>query len=311
MRFATFTSGSGTPRAGLVRDDRIIDLTAALAGSSDIPDGGLDMLQLIRNADALLPLARELEQLDAGTFGDAMHSLADARLLAPVPVPPKNVMCLGRNYPEHAAESARMFGDTPPPETRPDFPTIFTKAHTSLVGPYDDILFDPAVSDAIDWEVELAVVIGRPGRDIPVERAEEYIFGYTVLNDVTARDLQRRYGGQFFKGKSLDASSPVGPWIVTPDELGPLDDLSLTLWVNGEVKQHDRVGAMLFSVAEIVSALSLGLTLEPGDIIATGTPGGVGFGRDPKEFLRPGDVVEAEVSGIGKLRNTVRGPRQG
>jgi 2-keto-4-pentenoate hydratase/2-oxohepta-3-ene-1,7-dioic acid hydratase in catechol pathway len=220
-------------------------------------------------------------------------------------------MCLGRNYPEHAAESARAFGDAPAQAERPDYPTIFTKAHTALIGPYDDIVLDPSVTQALDWEVELAVVIGRPGRNITPEHAADHIFGYTVLNDVSARDLQRRYGGQLFKGKSLDRTTPVGPWIVTPYEAGPWQDLTLTLKVNGELKQHDRAGSMTFGVPQIISALSLGMTLEPGDLIATGTPAGVGFGREPQQFLRIGDIVECEITGIGVLRNRVTGPSDG
>jgi 2-keto-4-pentenoate hydratase/2-oxohepta-3-ene-1,7-dioic acid hydratase in catechol pathway len=266
------------------------------------------MLQLIRQARVLHPMLREIEQRDASSLGRAVHHLADVRLLAPIPVPPKNVLCLGRNYPDHASESARAFGDAAPPEARPEFPTVFTKAHTALTGPFDDIAVDPAVSSAMDWEVELAVIVGQRGANIPIDQALDHVFGYSIINDVTARDMQRRYGGQFFKGKSLDASSPFGPWIVTPDELGPLDDLAITLSVNGEQKQQDRVGSMLFSVPEILAALSVGLTLEPGDLVATGTPGGVGFARVPKEYLKPGDLVEAEVEGIGALRNRVSSP---
>jgi 2-keto-4-pentenoate hydratase/2-oxohepta-3-ene-1,7-dioic acid hydratase in catechol pathway len=311
MRFATFSTDSISPRAGLVRGDQVVDISRSLARRGSSEYRRIDMLDLIRDADGLLGLAHELVHRDDVELADALLPLAKVHLLPPVARPPKNIMCLGRNYPEHASESARAFGDNAAPEARPDFPTIFTKAPTALVGPYDAILVDTAVSAAMDWEVELAVVIGKDGANIEVEQASDHVFGYTILNDVTARDLQRRYGGQFFKGKSLDASSPVGPWIVTPDELGPVDELTITLRVNDLVKQRDRVGSMVFSVPEIIAALSVGLKLEPGDIIATGTPGGVGFARDPKEFLRPGDVVECEISGIGTLRNRVTGPNRG
>jgi len=308
VKFVTFQSKGGGPRAGLVRGDSVIDLSAELAGRTQ-GSAPLDMLHLITNMDELLPLVREVEGESTRAIGDRLHLLEAVRLCPPIPRPPKNVMCLGRNYPEHASESARAFGDASPPQARPEFPTIFTKSANALVGPYDDIVIDPDVSTAMDWEVELALVIGKPGKGIPIELAREHVFGYMVLNDVTARDLQRRYGGQFFKGKSLDLSTPTGPWIVTPDEVGALEELALSLRVNGVLKQHDRVGSMMFSVPEIISALSVGLTLEPGDIVATGTPAGVGFAREPREFLKAGDRVEAEISGLGTLRNYIVGPK--
>jgi 2-keto-4-pentenoate hydratase/2-oxohepta-3-ene-1,7-dioic acid hydratase in catechol pathway len=309
MRFATFTTQGGQPRTALVREDGyLIDLAAALSRSPESTAGPLGMIELITEWESLRPQVEVIAPENQAALGAHLHSPENVQLLAPLPRPPKNVMCLGRNYPEHAAESARAFGESPAAQSRPEFPTIFTKAHTALIGPYDDIIVDAAVSEYMDWEVELAVVIGKSGANIPVERANDFIFGYAVLNDVTARDLQRRYGGQFFKGKSLDRSTPFGPWIVTVDELPEIDDLILTLIVDGVQKQQDRVGSMLFTVPEIVSAISAGMTLEPGDMIATGTPGGVGFARNPPEFLRPGCVVEAEITRIGKLRNMVVGP---
>ena len=292
-------------------DGYFIDLAAVLSRTPASAAGQPGMIELITEWESLRPRVEVIAWSDPAALGAHLHPPESVQLLAPLLRPPKNVMCLGRNYPEHAAESARAFGDTPAAQSRPEFPTIFTKAHTALIGPYDDIIVDGTVSESMDWEVELAVVIGKPGANIPVERAKDYIFGYTVLNDVTARDLQRRYGGQFFKGKSLDRSTPLGPWIVTADELPEVDDLTLTLTVDGVLKQQDRVGSMLFSVPEIISAISEGMTLEPGDLIATGTPGGVGFARNPPEFLKPGCVVEAEITRIGKLRNRVVGPGAG
>ena len=180
----------------------------------------------------------------------------------------------------------------------PQYPAIFTKAPTSVIGPYDDIPYDPNISTEIDWECELAVVVGREGKNIGRDEAFDYIFGYMVLNDVSARDVQKRHGGQFFKGKSLDGTCPTGPWIVTADEVGDPSDLQLWTRVNGEVKQHDTTRSMLLDVPGTIESLSFGMTLEPGDIIATGTPAGVGFARTPPEFLHPGDVVECEVSGL-------------
>jgi 2-keto-4-pentenoate hydratase/2-oxohepta-3-ene-1,7-dioic acid hydratase in catechol pathway len=307
MRFATFTIQGGQPRAGLAREDSYFIDLAALSLTPASAAGQLGMIELITEWESLRPHVDVIAKSDQDALGAHLHAPESVQLLAPLLRPPKNIMCLGRNYPEHAAESARAFGDSPATQTRPDFPTIFTKAHTALIGPHDDIIVDATVSESIDWEVELAVVIGKSGANIPVEKAGDYIFGYTVLNDVTARDLQRRYGGQFFKGKSLDRSTPFGPWIVTSDELPEIDELILTLTVDGVQKQQDRVGSMLFSVPEIISAISEGMTLEPGDVIATGTPGGVGFARNPPEFLKPGCTVEAEITRIGKLRNRVVG----
>ncbi len=170
--------------------------------------------------------------------------------------------------------------------------------------PYGEIVIDPAVSTEIDWEVELAVILGKSGKNIREEDALSYVFGYSVLNDITARDLQARHK-QFFKGKSLDGSCPMGPWIITADEIPDPHNLALSLRVNGETKQDSRTSLMIFSINKAISVLSQGMTLEAGDIIATGTPSGVGFSRTPPEFLKPGDVVEAEVEGVGLIRNRV------
>jgi 2-keto-4-pentenoate hydratase/2-oxohepta-3-ene-1,7-dioic acid hydratase in catechol pathway len=221
--------------------------------------------------------------------------LADLELLAPLDPPRGNVIALGRNYQKHAEETAQG-GQVSPP-------TIFTKAITSLTEPFADIAIDPAISDKIDWEVELAVLIGKRGANIKRGRAMDYVFGYTVLNDVTARDIQSGWGGQYFKGKSLDRSCPTGPWVVTKDEVEDPQALKLFLRVNGTVKQEGDTRDMIYPVDAIIEWVSKGMTLLPGAMIATGTPDGVGFARTPPEFLKPGDVMETEVQGIGLLRN--------
>ncbi|HEV2029621.1 MAG TPA: fumarylacetoacetate hydrolase family protein [Candidatus Dormibacteraeota bacterium] len=223
--------------------------------------------------------------------------LAGLELLAPLEEPRGNVIAIGRNYQKHAEETAFMDGREPAP------PTIFTKAITSLTEPFADIAIDPSISDKIDWEVELAVVIGKSGANIKRGRALDYVFGYTVLNDVTARDIQSGWGGQYFKGKSLDRSSPTGPWVVTKDEVEDPQALKLFLRVNGTVKQDGDTRDMIYPVDAIIEWVSKGMTLLPGSLIATGTPDGVGFARTPPEFLKPGDVMETEVQGIGLLRN--------
>ncbi len=183
---------------------------------------------------------------------------------------------------------------------------FFTKATTTINGPHSKIVIDPAVSTEIDWEVELAVIIGKAGKNIREADALSHVFGYTVLNDVSARDIQSRHK-QFFKGKSIDGYCPIGPWIVTADEIPDPQQLTVRLRVNGVTRQQDSTSNMLFGVRSIIAILSLGMTLEAGDIIATGTPSGVGFARNPPEFLQPGDVMETEVEGIGTLRNEIVG----
>ncbi|MDX1576308.1 MAG: fumarylacetoacetate hydrolase family protein, partial [Kiloniellales bacterium] len=223
------------------------------------------------------------------------------RLLAPIPRPAKNVFCVGRHYAAHVSEGykARKMK-----EVLPEYPQFFTKPPTAVSGPGAAIRLDPAVTRKLDYEVELAVVIGRGGRDIPAAEAEAHIFGYTIANDVTARDLQRRHD-QWFKGKGLDGSCPLGPHIVTPDELPDVGALSIGLTVNGEVRQDGNTRDLIFPIPAIIESLSLGMTLEPGDIISTGTPAGVGYAMDPPQFLKPGDEVTCRIEGIGTLTNWI------
>jgi 2-keto-4-pentenoate hydratase/2-oxohepta-3-ene-1,7-dioic acid hydratase in catechol pathway len=258
----------------------------------EIP-GVPDMLTLIESGSDGLDRARS-----ALAAGDARsHRLSDVRLLAPVPRPPGNVIAIGRNYKAHAAESARAAGKEVDP------PTVFTKAVTSIAGPYDDIVLDESVTTQVDWEVELGVVIGKSGRNISRERALDHVFGFTAVNDVSARDIQFGWGGQYFKGKSVDGFCPLGPWIVTRDEIADPQSLRLLLRLNGETKQDGNTSDMIYPVDAIIEWVSKGMTLLAGTVIATGTPDGVGFARTPPEFVKPGDVMEAEVEGIGTLRN--------
>ena len=256
--------------------------------------------------------------LDAATAPDAARlaagratapgtgvSIADAPLTAPVLPLVRNLFCVGWNYADHFAEGAAVRGASA--QEIPDLPTFFTKATGTVIGPFDAIALHAAVTETLDWEVELAVVIGRGGRDISEEEALDYVLGFTVANDISARNVQRAHGGQWFRGKSLDGTCPIGPWIVTPDELGALDSLAITCRVNGETVQAARLGDLHFGVPRIIAELSRGLTLEAGDVILTGTPSGVGFARTPPRYLAAGNVVESEIEGIGTLRNEVRG----
>ncbi len=231
---------------------------------------------------------------------DELVSLQSVTLDAPIR-PSRNVFCVGRNYLEHAREGARAAGR----ELRlPDVPTFFTKAPTAIAAPGAALRLQARVSREYDFEAELAVVIGAECKDVPEDQALHVVFGYTALNDVTARDLQREYG-QWFKGKSLDSTCPVGPWIVTPDEVGDPQALAINFHRNGVEKQNSNTGKMIFPVARVIAELSKGMTLLPGDIIATGTPEGVGFARNPPEFLADGDVLDVWVEKIGHLENTV------
>lgn len=301
MRLATFRTSNGTG-VGVVNGDSLLDIgRAALMAGEEPPLELRDMQALIEAGAAGLG---RVASLVAGAAPQLYAPLAGVELLAPIPRPRRNVFCLGRNYAEHARESLQAIGQ---PVKLTEYPNVFTKATTAITGPYTNIPFDPTVTEELDWEVELAAVIGRAGRRIPTEDALSHVFGYTIMNDVTARDIQHKPGIQWFQGKSLDASSPLGPWLVTADELPNPQNLALTLRVNGAVKQHDSTANMLFDLATVITTLSKVLTLEPGDIIATGTPAGVGFSRKPPEFLRPGDVMESEIEGIGVLRNRVVG----
>lgn len=226
--------------------------------------------------------------------------LNQVTLLAPIPRPNKNIFALGRNYAEHHKESIGAWGDKMGP------PIVFSKAPTSVNAPFGNITIDPAVSVEVDWEVELALIIGKRARKIAQKDALNYVYGYMVLNDVSARDLQNRTS-QFFVGKSIDGYCPMGPWIVTADKISDPQNLNLRCRVNGIIKQEGNTRDMIYSIAYIIEDLTRLMTLEPGDIITTGTPAGVGFVRNPPEFLKPGDVLESEVEKIGMLRNKVVG----
>jgi 2-keto-4-pentenoate hydratase/2-oxohepta-3-ene-1,7-dioic acid hydratase in catechol pathway len=262
------------------------------------------VLALIAGGEAALARAREALDQAKGHAGDKRlwRPLSEVRLLAPIPRPPKNVFCTGRNYKLHIEEGAREQGV----EVKfPPVPEFFTKPPTAVIGPEAEIRLDTKLTKALDYEVEFAIVIGQECRDVKASEALDVVFGYTVLNDVSARDLQRAHG-QWFKGKALDTSCPIGPHIVTADEFGSPNDAQLTLRVNGETRQDSTTADLLFDCATIIESLSQGLTLEPGDIICTGTPSGVGYAMKPPALLKDGDIVEAEVVGIGVLRNTVR-----
>lgn len=296
MRFCTYQLGRSS-HVGVVAGGAVVNLRA-VARRRRLPHPPDDMLHLITDVPLrdLRVLAREAEAWVSA--GREAVPLSRARLLAPIPRPRRNIMCMGRNYTEHARET----GNAPP-----EVPVFFTKPPTAVVGPEAPVLHH-AVTQQLDYEVELVAVIGRRGRDIAPERALEYVFGYTVMNDVTARDLQERHA-QWFKGKSLDTFAPLGPWIVHRSAIPDPQSLRLSMRVNGEVRQASTTAHMIFTVAQLIAVLSAGMTLEPGDLLATGTPEGVAKGMKPPRWLRPGDRMEAEVERIGVLRNRVVAPR--
>ncbi|MBX6746921.1 MAG: fumarylacetoacetate hydrolase family protein [Acetobacteraceae bacterium] len=296
-KLATFTDAKG-PRVGAVLEGgRVLDLTAAASGA--LAGRTQDMLALIEGGPAALAAVKALA---ANPPAAAVREAGTVKLLAPIPRPRRNVFCVGRNYMDHVAEGDRTRGITQ--SELPKYPQFFTKAPETVIGPEDWIPAHAEATKWLDYEVELAVVIGKEGRDIPKERALEHVFGWTIGNDVTGRDLQRRYG-QWFKGKSLDRSCPLGPWIVPADELDGLST-GIRCFVNGEKRQDSHTSKMIFDVKEIIHQLSIGFTLLPGDVIITGTPEGVGYAMQPPQTLKAGDVVECEIDGIGRLRNTVR-----
>ncbi len=295
MKLCTFSPlPSGNPRPGLLIDDkRVVDIPAALGASADTNT----LLGIIR---AGAPMLEKLRGLAAKPPGNAA-ALSDVKLHSPIPRPAKNVFCVGWNYLEHFEEGAKKLQDN---RELPKWPVFFSKAPTAVNGPYDKIPFDASVSTSLDWEVELGVILGKDGKNIAEADAMGYVWGYTVINDVTWRDIQRRHGGQWDKGKSLDGTCPMGPWIVTADSLDHTN-LRVQCRVNGVTKQDSSTKYLYFKVPRLIHDLSLGQTLEAGDIISTGTPEGVGFARTPPEFMKAGDLLETEVEGIGVLRNPI------
>jgi 2-keto-4-pentenoate hydratase/2-oxohepta-3-ene-1,7-dioic acid hydratase in catechol pathway len=305
MKYATFSlSHDPSHRLGVVVGDRVTELRALVGaqwkGKGPLPSS---MLELIDGGPRVWTRIESMarESLRPQRSPEGSFLLEKVRLHAPVSRPRKNIVCLGLNYLSHLKETAQARGR----EAKvPEVPVFFTKAPTTINGPLDPIPWDPDVTSQVDYEVELGVIVGIGGKNIPHAKALSHVFGYTVINDVSARDLQMRHM-QWYKGKSLDGFCPMGPVVVTADDFGDPQTKKISLRVNGVVKQSATTADMIFSVATILESLSKGTTLEPGDIISTGTPEGVGLGRTPPEYLQDQDLVEAEVEGIGALRNRV------
>lgn len=288
MHLVTFLH-DGRPTVGIA--------DAALTQVSPLPSElAPDMISLIAKFDGV-----KAKLIDAA---GAPLPIASVELLAPIPRPGRNVFCVGKNYHEHAKEFAGSGFDSSAKEVVPEAPVIFTKPSSTVIGPGKSIpnYLDP--TDSTDYEGELTVIIGRGGRGIKKQDALAHVFGYTIINDVTARTLQHKHR-QWFIGKGIDGFCPMGPAILTADEMPDPTKMRLTTSVNGERRQDASVNDLIFDIPTLIETLSAGITLEPGDLIATGTPAGVGLGFTPPRFLKKGDVVTIEVSGIGKLENPV------
>jgi 2-keto-4-pentenoate hydratase/2-oxohepta-3-ene-1,7-dioic acid hydratase in catechol pathway len=289
MRLVTFEDSRGQ-RLGVLQGEEIVDVTAA---------GGLPktIIEYCGN-DRLKDLAKAVQ-------GAPRLRLGDVRLLAPVPRPAKNIFCVGKNYHEHAKEFHDSGFDASAGATAsPDLPIIFTKAATTVIGPGEPIPGSSDPTQSVDYEGELTVVIGKGGRGIKKADAYSHVFGYTILNDVTARTLQHAHK-QWFLGKNLDGFGPMGPCVVTADEVPDVTKLRLETRVNGEVRQSADVNDLIFDIPTLIETISGVMTLEPGDLIATGTPVGVGIGFKPPKYLKPGDTVSVTIEPIGTLTNPV------
>ena len=299
MKLLTYTTENSESRLGFIHNNQVIDMED-FGEISNFPLPS-DMLDLI---DMGIEIVEELNEMVAETpanfFEEIAYDMDEVTILAPIQRPRKNIIGIGLNYTEHVAESARGLDTS---GKLPQKPIIFSKPPTTVTGTNTEIIKNTKLTSQLDWEVELAVVIGKKGKYVPKDKAMDYVFGYTVINDISARDCRRE--GQWIVSKGQDTFAPMGPYLVTKDEIENPHNLNLSLKVNGVEKQHANSKFMLFNINELIEDLSIVFTLEPGDIIATGTPAGVGAGRDPQEWLYDGDVVEATVEGIGTIVNTV------
>jgi len=289
----------------VLNDGQVIDIAMELQNSKMVTSfDPYSMLSLIHRGNEGLNQIQEI-QSRAMRLRIMRPTVNQVKLFSPIPRPQSNIYAVGWNYLDHFEEGREARADKAIQEF-PKNPVFFTKGVYTMNGPFDPIPFDATNSIQADWEVELALIIGKTGRNISEEKAMDYVYGYSVYNDTTLREVQqKRHGGQWFKGKSLDGYGPMGPWILTADAVD-LNQTRLICRVNGVEKQNGTYAQMYFKIPRIIAELSRGLTLEAGDIIATGTPPGVGFSRKPPEFLKPGDIMESEVTGIGIIRNPIR-----
>ena len=300
MKLLTYKTENTEPRLGFLHNNQVIDMQ----DFGDISNFPLpnDMLELI---DMGFEIIAEITELVADTpaefFEEISYELDEVTFLAPIEKPRKNIIGIGLNYTEHVAESARTLDTT---GKLPTQPIIFSKPPTTVTATNTEVIKNTKLTQQLDYECELAVIISNKGKYVPKSEALDYVFGYTIINDISARDCRRE--GQWIVSKGQDTFAPMGPILVTKDEIENPHNLNLSLKVNGVEKQNSNTKLMLFNINDLIEDLSTVFTLEPGDIIATGTPAGVGAGRNPQEWLHDGDVVEATIEGIGTLTNTVK-----
>lgn len=300
MKLLTYKTKDTEPRLGFIHNNQVIDME----DFGDISNFPLpnDMLELIDMGFEIIP---EISELIAETpenfFEEIAYEMNEVTILAPIEKPRKNIIGIGLNYTEHVAESARTLDTTGKLPTKP---IIFSKPPTTVTATNTEIIKNTKLTSQLDWECELAVVISKKGKYVAKENAMDYVFGYTVINDISARDCRRE--GQWIVSKGQDTFAPMGPYLVTKDEIENPHNLNLSLKVNGVEKQNSNTKFMLFNINDLIEDLSIVFTLEAGDIIATGTPAGVGAGRNPQEWMHDGDVVEATVEGIGTIVNTIK-----
>ena len=301
MKLLTYTlKEKNEPRLGFLHNNQVIDMEDfGEISNFPLPNNMLDLI------DMGMEIVEELNDMIAETepsfFDEIAYEMDEVTFLAPIPKPRKNIIGIGLNYTEHVAESARTLDTT---GKLPQKPIIFSKPPTTVTATNTEIIKNTKLTEQLDWEVELAVVIGKKGKYVPKADAMDYVFGFTVINDISARDCRRE--GQWIVSKGQDTFAPMGPILVTKDEIENPHNLNLSLKVNGVEKQNSNTKFLLFNINDLIEDLSTVFTLEPGDIIATGTPAGVGAGRNPQEWLYDGDVVEATVEGIGTIVNTVK-----
>jgi 2-keto-4-pentenoate hydratase/2-oxohepta-3-ene-1,7-dioic acid hydratase in catechol pathway len=300
MKLLTYKTETSEPRLGFIHNKQVIDME----DFGDISNFPLpnDMLELIdMGFEVIAEITNLIEETTDKQLEQISYAMDAITILAPIPYPRKNIIGIGLNYTEHVAESARTLDTS---NDLPQQPVIFSKPPTTVTATNTEILLNRKLTNQLDWEVELAVVMGKRGKYVPKADAMDYVFGYTVINDVSARDCRR--SGQWIVSKGQDTFAPMGPILVTKDEIENPHNLNLSLKVNGVEKQNSNTQFMLFNINALVEDLSTVFTLEAGDIIATGTPAGVGAGRSPQEWLKDGDVVECTVQNIGTIVNTVK-----
>lgn len=300
MKLLTYKTETSEPRLGFIHNKQVIDMED-FGDVSNFPLPN-DMLELIdMGFEVISEITDLIEDTTEKQLNQISYAMDEITILAPIPYPRKNIIGIGLNYTEHVAESARTLDTS---NDLPQQPVIFSKPPTTVTATNTEILLNRKLTNQLDWEVELAVVMGKRGKYVPKADAMDYVFGYTVINDISARDCRR--SGQWIVSKGQDTFAPMGPILVTKDEIENPHNLNLSLSVNGVEKQNSNTKFMLFNINDLVEDLSTVFTLEAGDIIATGTPAGVGAGRNPQEWLKDGDVIKCTVEGIGTIINTVK-----